>query len=116
MAYVNTVSTSRFKESGLHSPATKQVPSLSRWDLWPPAYGYLSHFIRQHAFENLEADAKDGIVDELLNHGFTVFSEVAKNQWGSYCIQHSMSSALRTPFLAHFSFEFWNTVPRSIVR
>ncbi|KAF9550593.1 ARM repeat-containing protein [Agrocybe pediades] len=42
----------------------------------------------QHAFENLEADAKDGIVDELLGHGFAVFSEVAKNQWGSYCIQH----------------------------
>jgi len=37
----------------------------------------------------LEADAKDGIVDEILNQGFAVFSEVAKNQWGSYCIQHS---------------------------
>ncbi|KAF8164415.1 armadillo-type protein [Pholiota molesta] len=33
----------------------------------------------QHAFENLEAEAKDGIVDELLNHGFGVFSEVAKS-------------------------------------
>ncbi|KAF6748349.1 pumilio-family RNA binding repeat protein [Ephemerocybe angulata] len=42
----------------------------------------------QHAFENLEADAKDGIVDELLNQGMNVFAEVAKNQWGSYCIQH----------------------------
>ncbi|PPQ69483.1 hypothetical protein CVT25_002047 [Psilocybe cyanescens] len=42
----------------------------------------------QHAFENLEADAKDGIVDELLNHGFAIFSEVTKSQWGSYCIQH----------------------------
>ncbi|KAF8971874.1 armadillo-type protein [Flammula alnicola] len=42
----------------------------------------------QHAFENLEADAKDGIVDELLNQGFAIFSEVAKSQWGSYCIQH----------------------------
>ncbi|KAF9478901.1 ARM repeat-containing protein [Pholiota conissans] len=42
----------------------------------------------QHAFENLEADAKDGIVDELLNHGFGIFSEVTKSQWGSYCIQH----------------------------
>ncbi|KAJ3500658.1 hypothetical protein NLJ89_g9698 [Agrocybe chaxingu] len=42
----------------------------------------------QHAFENLEAEAKDGIVDELLNQGFGVFSEVAKSQWGSYCIQH----------------------------
>ncbi|KAF5376188.1 hypothetical protein D9757_009300 [Collybiopsis confluens] len=42
----------------------------------------------QHAFENLEDDAKDGIVDELLNHGTPVFSEVAKNQWGSYCVQH----------------------------
>lgn len=51
----------------------------------------------QHAFENLEPEAKDGIVDELLNQGATVFSEVAKNQWGSYCIQHSMS-----PFRALF--------------
>ncbi|KAM6498886.1 Armadillo-type fold [Amanita muscaria] len=42
----------------------------------------------QHAFENLESEAKDGIVDELLNQGFTVFSEVTKSQWGSYCIQH----------------------------
>ncbi|KAI0347912.1 ARM repeat-containing protein [Trametopsis cervina] len=42
----------------------------------------------QHAFENLEDSAKDGIVDELLNQGAGVFSEVAKSQWGSYCIQH----------------------------
>ncbi|KAK0207261.1 armadillo-type protein [Armillaria fumosa] len=42
----------------------------------------------QHAFENLETAAKDGIVDELLNQGSPVFSEVAKSQWGSYCIQH----------------------------
>ncbi|SJL04234.1 uncharacterized protein ARMOST_07595 [Armillaria ostoyae] len=42
----------------------------------------------QHAFENLEDSAKDGIVDELLNQGPSVFSEVAKSQWGSYCIQH----------------------------
>ncbi|KAG5634284.1 hypothetical protein H0H81_002542 [Sphagnurus paluster] len=42
----------------------------------------------QHAFENLEVDAKDGIVDELINNGSAVFGEVAKNQWGSYCIQH----------------------------
>ncbi|KAG5643152.1 hypothetical protein DXG03_001514 [Asterophora parasitica] len=42
----------------------------------------------QHAFENLEDEAKDGIVDELINNGPSVFAEVAKNQWGSYCIQH----------------------------
>ncbi|KAI0652582.1 ARM repeat-containing protein [Trametes meyenii] len=42
----------------------------------------------QHAFENLEESAKDGIVDELLNQGPNIFGEVAKNQWGSYCIQH----------------------------
>ena len=47
--------------------------------------------ICQHAFENLEESAKDGIVDELLNQGPVVFGEVAKNQWGSYCIQHSTS-------------------------
>ena len=43
----------------------------------------------KHAFENLEESAKDGIVDELLNRGEGVFADVAKNQWGSYCIQHS---------------------------
>ncbi|KAH0837754.1 armadillo-type protein [Lanmaoa asiatica] len=42
----------------------------------------------QHAFENLEESAKDGIIDELLNQGSVVFGEIAKNQWGSYCIQH----------------------------
>lgn len=45
--------------------------------------------VQQHAFENLEDSAKDGIVDELLNRGQNVFADVAKNQWGSYCIQHS---------------------------
>lgn len=48
-------------------------------------------FVLQHAFENLEESAKDGIVDELLNQGPNVFGEVAKNQWGSYCVQHSES-------------------------
>lgn len=48
----------------------------------------------QHAFENLEEAAKDGIVDELLNQGATVFGEVAKSQWGSYCVQHSRCSAV----------------------
>ncbi|KAG6380577.1 armadillo-type protein [Boletus reticuloceps] len=42
----------------------------------------------QHAFENLEDSAKDGIIDELLNQGSAVFGEITKNQWGSYCIQH----------------------------
>ncbi|KAF9011374.1 armadillo-type protein [Cyathus striatus] len=42
----------------------------------------------QHAFENLEEEAKDGIVDELLNQGHAIFSEVTKNQWGAYCVQH----------------------------
>ncbi|KAJ7253278.1 armadillo-type protein, partial [Mycena rebaudengoi] len=43
---------------------------------------------RRHAFENLEESAKDGIVDELLGQGGAVFGEVAKSQWGSYCVQH----------------------------
>ncbi|KAI6105978.1 ARM repeat-containing protein [Pisolithus croceorrhizus] len=42
----------------------------------------------QHAFENLEESAKDGIIDELLDQGPAVFAEICKNQWGSYCIQH----------------------------
>uniref|UniRef100_A0A0W0FE46 PUM-HD domain-containing protein n=2 Tax=Moniliophthora roreri TaxID=221103 RepID=A0A0W0FE46_MONRR len=70
----------------------------------PPIFAYVNKSLRgkwaalachetgslvvQHAFENLEDNAKDGIVDELLNQGPSVFSEVAKNQWGSYCIQH----------------------------
>ena len=49
----------------------------------------------KHAFENLEEAAKDGIVDELLNQGPIIFGEVAKNQWGSYCIQHSMPLVIR---------------------
>jgi hypothetical protein len=48
--------------------------------------------IDQHAFENLEDSAKDGIVDELINQGLDVFSDIAKSQWGSYCIQHSKQS------------------------
>ncbi|KAL0567481.1 meiotic PUF protein 1 [Marasmius crinis-equi] len=70
----------------------------------PPIFAYVNKSLRgkwaalachetgslvvQHAFENLEDNAKDGIVDELLNQGSAVFSEVAKNQWGSYCVQH----------------------------
>ena len=48
----------------------------------------------QYAFENLEEGAKDGIVPELLGQDTAVFGEVAKSQWGSYCIQHSTSFAL----------------------
>ncbi|GJE97809.1 ARM repeat-containing protein [Phanerochaete sordida] len=58
----------------------------------------------QHAFENLEESAKDGIVDELLNQGAAVFGEVAKNQWGSYCVQHILehgSTTHRTMALDH---------------
>ncbi|KAL4251284.1 hypothetical protein ABKN59_006741 [Abortiporus biennis] len=58
----------------------------------------------QHAFENLEESAKDGIVDELLNQGSATFSEVAKSQWGSYCIQHILehgSSKHRNMALEH---------------
>ncbi|KAJ7938526.1 armadillo-type protein [Mycena leptocephala] len=44
----------------------------------------------QHAFENLEESAKDGIVDELLGQGAAIFGRVAKSRWGSYCIQHTL--------------------------
>ncbi|KAF8192858.1 hypothetical protein K438DRAFT_1762159 [Mycena galopus ATCC 62051] len=44
-------------------------------------------------FENLEESAKDGIVDELLVEGSTVFSKVAKSQWGSYCVEHILAHA-----------------------
>ncbi|KAI0079533.1 ARM repeat-containing protein [Panus rudis PR-1116 ss-1] len=70
----------------------------------PPIFAYVNKSLRgkwaslachetgslvvQHAFENLEESAKDGIVDELLNRGPAVFSEVCKSQWGSYCVQH----------------------------
>ncbi|KAJ7925684.1 hypothetical protein B0H13DRAFT_2314274 [Mycena leptocephala] len=51
----------------------------------------------QHAFENLEESAKDGIVDELLGQVGAVFSEVAKSQWGSYCIQHILEHVGESP-------------------
>ncbi|KAH8825763.1 armadillo-type protein [Flagelloscypha sp. PMI_526] len=70
----------------------------------PPIFAYVNNSLKgkwaalachetgslvvQHAFENLEDHAKDGIVDELLSGGPAVFAEVCKNQWGSYCIQH----------------------------
>lgn len=54
----------------------------------------------QHAFENLEESAKDGIVNELLNQGPAVFGEVCMNQWGSYCIQHRE----RSPIFEFLSF------------
>ena len=57
--------------------------------------------LAQHAFENLEESAKDGIVEELLNQGPVVFGEVAKNQWGSYCIQHSTYTPVFTPRTYH---------------
>lgn len=70
----------------------------------PPSV--LKLIISQHAFENLESDTKDGIVDELLGQGFAVFSEVAKSQWGSYCIQHSaiVSTCASLLILTAFSF------------
>lgn len=49
----------------------------------------MSYRSPQHAFENLEHIAKSRIIAELLDRGYMVFAEVAKNQWGSYCIQHS---------------------------
>ncbi|KAG6904278.1 hypothetical protein DXG01_011203, partial [Tephrocybe rancida] len=58
----------------------------------------------QHSLENFEAEAKDGIVDELINNGPAVFAEVAKNQWGSYCVQHILehgSEAHRAQTLQH---------------
>lgn len=48
----------------------------------------------QHAFENLEESAKDDIVNELLNQGPATFGQIAKNQWGSYCIQHILEHGL----------------------
>ncbi|KAG6904018.1 hypothetical protein DXG01_013201, partial [Tephrocybe rancida] len=57
-----------------------------------------------HAFENLEAEVKDGIVDELINSGPVVFAEVVKDQWGSHCVQHILkhgSEAHRAQTLLH---------------
>lgn len=86
----------------LTDPSRVNGPLLRamRQDLWLFRF-VLTQFFRdgrliqlvQHAFENLEESAKDGIIDELLNQGPGVFSEVAKSQWGSYCVQHSKSIA-----------------------
>jgi len=70
----------------------------------------------QHAFENLEDSAKDGIVDELLNQGTAVFSEVAKSQWGSYCIQHSRFSVSLCVVVMTLSLQSWSMDRRSTVR
>ena len=59
----------------------------------------------QHAFENLEDSAKDGVVDEFINSGQVVFVEVVKSQWGSYCIQHSKQRGL-SACPADFFFRF----------
>ncbi|KAJ7240108.1 hypothetical protein C8J57DRAFT_1527839 [Mycena rebaudengoi] len=48
----------------------------------------IGSLVVRHAFESLEESAKDGIVDEILGQGTAVFGEVAKSQWGLYCIQH----------------------------
>ncbi|KAJ7879341.1 hypothetical protein B0H13DRAFT_2346166 [Mycena leptocephala] len=85
--------------SALSSSFPFLLPSFHKYngrivDLATNCYGY--HVLQktldckeeEHALENLEESAKDGIVDELLGQVGAVFSEVAKSQWGSYCIQH----------------------------
>ncbi|KAJ7711939.1 hypothetical protein B0H14DRAFT_3099267 [Mycena olivaceomarginata] len=52
---------------------------------------------------------QDGIIDELLAHGAAVFGEVAKSQWGSYCIQH-------TPLAALLEFATNEQVSKSVVK
>ncbi|KAK0442199.1 hypothetical protein EV421DRAFT_1662822, partial [Armillaria borealis] len=39
----------------------------------------------------LKPSVQDGIVDELLNQGSSVFREVAKSQLGTYCNQHILA-------------------------
>ncbi|KAE9398854.1 ARM repeat-containing protein [Gymnopus androsaceus JB14] len=55
----------------------------------------------QHAFENLEDSAKDGIVDELLNQGPSVFSEVAKKPVGFLLLLEHGSDKHRQLTLEH---------------
>ncbi|KAF8192835.1 hypothetical protein K438DRAFT_1969953 [Mycena galopus ATCC 62051] len=64
----------------IHLPSSSSSSSLTR-------------VILARGFENLEESAKDGIVDELLVEGSTVFSKVAKSQWGSYCVEHILAHA-----------------------
>ena len=73
-------------------------PWLFRYALVRFGYSSNTDDSTKHAFENLEAEAKDGIVDELIGHGAAVFGDVAKNQWGSYCVQHSEVSFDSCPF------------------
>ncbi|KZT42604.1 ARM repeat-containing protein [Sistotremastrum suecicum HHB10207 ss-3] len=55
---------------------------------WPSlACHETGSLVVQHAFENLEASAKEDIVCELLRNE-TVFGEIVQNQWGSFCISH----------------------------
>lgn len=53
----------------------------------------------QHAFENLEEEDKNNILEEMLNRGSLVFADICKNQWGNYCVQHSMPLYLRPAIL-----------------
>ena len=68
-----------------------------------------SSLLIQHAFENLEDSAKDGIVEELLVQGPNIFSEVAKNQRGVYCVllSHRVSAQSRYLQLLNRTISFW---------
>ncbi|KAJ7711936.1 hypothetical protein B0H14DRAFT_2414461, partial [Mycena olivaceomarginata] len=67
---------------------------------------------------------QDGIIDELLAHGTAVFSEVAKSQWGFYCIQHILEHgsekhrqmALEDPLTALLEFTTNEQVNQSVVK
>ncbi|KAJ7697109.1 hypothetical protein B0H16DRAFT_828307 [Mycena metata] len=61
----------------------------------------MASLVVQHAFENLEESAKDGIVDELLGQCSAVFG-------GSCCVQHSVSPFF--PFSSLFSADYSCTV------
>ncbi|EJD54605.1 ARM repeat-containing protein [Auricularia subglabra TFB-10046 SS5] len=77
-----------------------KIMELTWSDPAPPIFAYFNNALRgkwaslachetgslvvQHVFENIEDDAQEEIIGELM----ASFSEVVKNQWGSFCVQH----------------------------
>ncbi|KAJ7794385.1 hypothetical protein B0H14DRAFT_3093774 [Mycena olivaceomarginata] len=67
----------------------------------PPIFAYYPLEGKWTAPAYHETGSLDGIIDDLLAHGAAVFGEVAKSQWGSYCIQHKPpNDALEQPLTA----------------
>ncbi|KAJ6603430.1 hypothetical protein DFH09DRAFT_1354646 [Mycena vulgaris] len=64
----------------------------------------------------LPKTAKDGITDEVQGHGAAIFSEVAKSQWNSCCIQHTNVQRMCEPCPSFFPLLLETEPPRGVRR